>query len=87
MDAISLDTTVKNSLAHVRGKLEVGLRIAKAAEACACFEERSANLGPRGGGRSRLLTGLQPPIPSEKGKIQGILSIPTMNVRPTAILR
>jgi hypothetical protein len=35
MDAISLDTTVKTSLALVRAKLEIGLRIAKAAEACA----------------------------------------------------
>ena len=35
MDAISVDTTVKTSLALVRAKLEKGLRIAKAAEACA----------------------------------------------------
>ncbi len=35
MDAISLDTTVKTSLALVRAKLEIGLRIAEAAEACA----------------------------------------------------
>ena len=34
MDAISLDTAVKTSLALVRAKLEVGLRIAKAAEIC-----------------------------------------------------
>ena len=34
MDAISLDTTVKTSLALVRAKLEIGLRIAKAAEVC-----------------------------------------------------
>ena len=34
MDAISLDTTVKTSLTLVRAKLEIGLRIAKAAEAC-----------------------------------------------------
>ena len=35
MDAISIDTTVKTSLALVRAKLEKALRIAKAAEACA----------------------------------------------------
>ena len=35
MDAISIDTTVKTSLALVRAKLERALRIAKAAEACA----------------------------------------------------
>ena len=35
MDATSLDTTVNTSLALVRAKLEIGLRIAKAAEACA----------------------------------------------------
>ena len=35
MDAISIDTTVKASLALVRAKLEKALRIAKAAEACA----------------------------------------------------
>jgi hypothetical protein len=35
MDAISLDTTVKTSLALVRAKLEKALRIATAAEACA----------------------------------------------------
>jgi len=35
MDAISLDTTVKTSLTLVRARLEKGLRIAKAAEACA----------------------------------------------------
>ena len=34
MDAISVDTTVKTSLALVRAKLEIGLRIAKAAEGC-----------------------------------------------------
>src|SRR5262249_22487948 len=34
MDAISLDTTVKTSLALVRAKLEIGLRIARAAEVC-----------------------------------------------------
>jgi hypothetical protein len=34
MDAISLDTTVKTSLALVRAKLEKGLRIATAAEVC-----------------------------------------------------
>ncbi len=34
MDAISFDTTVKTSLALVRAKLEIGLRIAKAAEVC-----------------------------------------------------
>src|SRR5262245_4994628 len=34
MDAISLDTTVKTSLALVRAKLEKGLRIAAAAELC-----------------------------------------------------
>jgi hypothetical protein len=34
MDAISLDTTVKTSLALVRAKLEKGLRIATAAELC-----------------------------------------------------
>ena len=34
MDAISLDTTVKTSLALVRAKLEKALRIAKAAEVC-----------------------------------------------------
>jgi len=34
MDAISLDTTVKTSLALLRAKLEIGLRIAKAAEVC-----------------------------------------------------
>ena len=34
MDAISLDTTVKTSLALMRAKLEIGLRIAKAAEVC-----------------------------------------------------
>jgi hypothetical protein len=34
MDAISLDTTVKTSLALVRAKLEIGPRIAKAAEVC-----------------------------------------------------
>ena len=34
MDAISLDTTVKTSLALVRAKFEIGLRIAKAAEGC-----------------------------------------------------
>jgi hypothetical protein len=34
MDAIGLDTTVKTSLAVVRAKLEIGLRIAKAAELC-----------------------------------------------------
>jgi hypothetical protein len=34
MDAISLDTTVKTSLALVRAKLEKALRIAKAAELC-----------------------------------------------------
>jgi hypothetical protein len=34
MDAISLDTTVKTSLALVRAKLEKGLRIVKAAEVC-----------------------------------------------------
>jgi hypothetical protein len=34
MDAISLDTTVKSSLALVRAKLENGLRIATAAEVC-----------------------------------------------------
>ena len=35
MDAISVDTTVKTSLALVRAKLEKALRIARAAEACA----------------------------------------------------
>jgi hypothetical protein len=35
MDAISLDTTIKTHLADVRARLEKGLRIAKAAEACA----------------------------------------------------
>ena len=35
MDAISLDTTVKTSLALVRARFEKGLRIAKAAETCA----------------------------------------------------
>jgi hypothetical protein len=34
MDAISLDTTVKTSLALVRAKLEKALRIATAAEVC-----------------------------------------------------
>jgi len=34
MDAISLDTTVKTSLALVKAKLEKGLRIATAAELC-----------------------------------------------------
>ena len=34
MDAITLDTTVKTSLALVRAKLEKGLRIATAAEVC-----------------------------------------------------
>jgi len=34
MDANSQDTTVKTSLALVRAKLEMGLRIAKAAEGC-----------------------------------------------------
>ena len=34
MDGISLDTTVKTSLALVRAKLEKGLRIATAAEVC-----------------------------------------------------
>ena len=35
MDAISVDTTAKTSLALVRAKLEKALRIARAAEACA----------------------------------------------------
>ena len=35
MDAIALDTTIKTHLADVRARLEKGLRIAKAAEACA----------------------------------------------------
>jgi predicted DNA-binding protein (UPF0278 family) len=35
MDAIALDTTIKAHLADVRARLEKGLRIAKAAEACA----------------------------------------------------
>jgi hypothetical protein len=34
MDAISLDTMVKTSLALVRAELEKGLRIAKAAAGC-----------------------------------------------------
>ena len=34
MDAIRPDTTVKTSLALVRAKLEIGLRIATAAEVC-----------------------------------------------------
>jgi hypothetical protein len=34
MDATSLDTTVKTSLALVRAKLEKALRIATAAEVC-----------------------------------------------------
>jgi hypothetical protein len=34
MDAISVDTTVKTSLALVRAKLEKALRIATAAEVC-----------------------------------------------------
>ena len=34
MDAISLDATVQNSLTLVRAKLEIGLRIIKAAEVC-----------------------------------------------------
>jgi hypothetical protein len=35
MDAITLDTTIKTYLTDVRARLEKGLRIAKAAEACA----------------------------------------------------
>jgi hypothetical protein len=35
MDAIALDATIKTHLADVRASLEKGLRIAKAAEACA----------------------------------------------------
>jgi hypothetical protein len=35
MDAIALDATIKTHLADVRARLEKGLRIAKAAEACA----------------------------------------------------
>jgi hypothetical protein len=35
MDAIALNTTIKTYLTDVRVKLEKGLRIAKAAEACA----------------------------------------------------
>ena len=35
MDAIALDTAIKTHLADVRARLEKGLRIAKAAEACA----------------------------------------------------
>jgi hypothetical protein len=35
MDAIALNTTIKTHLADVRARLEKGLRIAKAAEACA----------------------------------------------------
>jgi hypothetical protein len=35
MDANALDTTIKTYLTDVRAQLEKGLRIAKAAEACA----------------------------------------------------
>jgi len=35
MDAITLDTTIKTYLTDVRAVFEKGLRIAKAAEACA----------------------------------------------------
>jgi len=49
MDAISLDTTVKTSLALVRAKLEKGLRIATAAEVCSgSGRTRKAIEGARG---------------------------------------
>jgi predicted DNA-binding protein (UPF0278 family) len=43
MDALALDTRIKTYLTDVRAKLEKGLRIAKAAEACAGSGRRTRN--------------------------------------------
>ena len=50
MDAISLDTTVKTSLALVRAKLEIGLRIATAAELCSGSVRGRTGTQPAQGG-------------------------------------